>query len=129
MQSWFILFQLYSDFEQAQFMEMFSKLPLPGSYTKHISYLDFDYFNELTKMPQVQDILENKTFKYKRPIFVNMVREPINRVISWYYYIRAPWYIIEPNKNGTRFGEFLNFWLQLLLGSPIVSLTILVLPP
>ena len=80
-------------------------------------------------MPQVQDILESKTFKYKRPIFVNMVREPINRVISWYYYIRAPWYIIEPIKNGTRVGKFLNFWLQLLLGSPIVSLTILVLPP
>ena len=76
-------------------MEMFTKLPLPGSYTKHISYLDFDYFNELTKMPQVQDILENKTFKYKRPIFVNMVREPINRVISWYYYVRAPWYFVE----------------------------------
>ena len=29
------------------------------------------------------------------PIYVNMIRDPIERVISWFYYIRAPWYIIE----------------------------------
>lgn len=29
------------------------------------------------------------------PIYMNIVRDPIERVISWFYYIRAPWYIIE----------------------------------
>ena len=26
---------------------------------------------------------------------VNMVRDPVERVISWYYYVRAPWYFVE----------------------------------
>lgn len=24
-----------------------------------------------------------------------MVRDPVERVISWYYYVRAPWYYVE----------------------------------
>lgn len=24
-----------------------------------------------------------------------MVRDPVERVISWYYYVRAPWYFVE----------------------------------
>lgn len=29
------------------------------------------------------------------PIYVNIVRDPVERVISWFYYVRAPWYFVE----------------------------------
>ena len=49
----------------------------PYSYVKHINFLDFTEFN------------------MTQPIYINFVRDPVSRVISWYYYIRAPWRIIS----------------------------------
>ena len=37
----------------------------------------------------------NSRFDLEMPIYVNMVRDPVERVISWYYYVRAPWYFVE----------------------------------
>ena len=79
-------------------MQLFSKLSLPAAYTKHISFLDFERFQKLSKS---RDVVEDNGYGYKRPIFINMVREPINRIISWYYYVRAPWYIVNLGFNGT----------------------------
>ncbi len=77
------LLQMYSDYEQAMFMQVFSKLTYPASYTKHVSFLDFELFDQLSKRPQLSGMIENKSFQYLRPIYVNMVREPVNRIISW----------------------------------------------
>ena len=58
----------------------------PFSYSKHINYLDFEEFE-----PGFV------------PIYVNLVRDPVERVISWYYYMRTPWYnlSLDPKSNDT----------------------------
>jgi len=49
----------------------------PSAYVKHVCFVDFSRHNNSI------------------PIYVNMVRDPVERVISWYYYVRAPWYFVE----------------------------------
>ena len=61
---------------------------LPITYTKHINFIDFEEFN------------------FTNPIYINMVRHPVERVISWYYYIRQGWYILDVNsKNETELAD------------------------
>ena len=49
----------------------------PWSYVKHLNFLDLQEFN------------------MTNPIYINFVRDPVDRVISWYYYKRAPWHLIK----------------------------------
>jgi len=63
--------------QQQELAEMVTDLPSPSVYVKHVCYTNFTKFNLPT------------------PIYVNIVRDPIERVISWYYYVRAPWYYVE----------------------------------
>ncbi|TMW42272.1 hypothetical protein DOY81_012648, partial [Sarcophaga bullata] len=42
--------------------------------TQHIAYINFTRFH----MP--------------KPIYINLVRDPVERIISWHYYVRAEWY-------------------------------------
>lgn len=57
-------------------------LTTPYSYVKHINFINFEDHD-----------LPN-------PIYINFVRHPIERLISWYYYIRQGWYQIIEDKDG-----------------------------
>ncbi|XP_043793679.1 heparan sulfate 2-O-sulfotransferase pipe isoform X2 [Apis laboriosa] len=63
--------------EQLQLATMVSSYSEPSVYIKHVCFTNFTEFN----LPQ--------------PIYINIVRDPVERVISWYYYVRAPWYYVE----------------------------------
>ncbi|XP_020709058.1 heparan sulfate 2-O-sulfotransferase pipe isoform X2 [Athalia rosae] len=63
--------------EQLQLASMVSGYSEPSVYIKHVCFTNFTEFN----LPE--------------PIYVNLVRDPVERVISWYYYVRAPWYYVE----------------------------------
>lgn len=54
-------------------------ISLPFSFSKHSYFVNFEEFN------------------VTNPIYINFIRDPIERVISWYYYTRQSWYLIHPN--------------------------------
>jgi len=62
---------------QKEFARTISELPQPSFYHRHIAYTNFTRFN----LP--------------KPIYINLVRDPVERVISWYFYVRSPPYCIE----------------------------------
>ncbi len=47
------------------------------SYYKHIHFIDYREFNRTN------------------PIYINMVRHPVDRMLSWYYYIRSTKYLLS----------------------------------
>jgi len=63
--------------EQKRLVRLVDIFRPPSVYVKHVCYLNFTQFN------------------YTQPLYLNMVRDPVERVISWYYYVRAPWYFVE----------------------------------
>ncbi|XP_061388103.1 heparan sulfate 2-O-sulfotransferase pipe-like [Musca vetustissima] len=53
-------------------------------FVSHVNYINFtDYDAE-------------------RPIYMNMVRDPVERVISWYYYVRSPWIFVPKRRQSNR---------------------------
>ena len=51
------------------------KLPRPSCYARHMCFVDFSEFNRTN------------------PIYINIVRRPLDRIVSWYYYVRSPRYM------------------------------------
>ncbi|EDV40940.1 uncharacterized protein Dana_GF10764, isoform A [Drosophila ananassae] len=66
-----------------------------NTYTKHVAFIDFTALDE------------------PWPIYINMVRDPIERLVSWFYYARAPWYWAERRET---FGDAIQMpdinWLK-----------------
>ncbi|KAK4877128.1 hypothetical protein RN001_009634 [Aquatica leii] len=63
--------------DQVRLAALVSSYDAPAAYIKHVCFTNFSEFG----LPE--------------PIYVNIVRDPVERVISWYYYVRAPWYYVE----------------------------------
>ncbi|XP_069967761.1 heparan sulfate 2-O-sulfotransferase pipe isoform X5 [Bactrocera oleae] len=59
----------------------------PYAYSMHVNYIDFRHF----ELPQ--------------PIYINMIRDPVERVISWFYYKRAPWTAVRMYKLTKQFRK------------------------
>ncbi|KAH8332252.1 hypothetical protein KR074_011650, partial [Drosophila pseudoananassae] len=47
------------------------------AYVEHMNYMNF------------------RQFHHPQPIYINLVRDPVERVISWFYYKRTPWNSIK----------------------------------
>ncbi|XP_011212676.2 heparan sulfate 2-O-sulfotransferase pipe isoform X1 [Bactrocera dorsalis] len=59
---------------QRELMMEVLTMPKPHAYSQHLAYINFTRFH----LP--------------KPIYINLVRHPIERIISWHYYVRAEWY-------------------------------------
>jgi hypothetical protein len=55
-------------------LETPDNVTVPYSYVKHMNFLNFNEFNRTN------------------PVYINFVRHPVERVISWYYYVRQGGY-------------------------------------
>ncbi|XP_046621797.1 heparan sulfate 2-O-sulfotransferase pipe-like isoform X1 [Neodiprion virginianus] len=69
----FVFLAKQDEFELAKSI---ANIPEPSVFIKHVCFTNFTEFN----LPE--------------PIYMNLVRDPVERIISWYYYIRAPWYLL-----------------------------------
>ncbi|XP_047475947.1 heparan sulfate 2-O-sulfotransferase pipe-like [Penaeus chinensis] len=62
-------------------LQLIDSFQPPAVYVRHVCYINFTTFNKT------------------QPLYINMVRDPVERVISWYHYVRASWYIVNRQKN------------------------------
>ncbi|KAH8332235.1 hypothetical protein KR074_011245, partial [Drosophila pseudoananassae] len=70
--------------EESDMIENIASFEDGSAFASHVNFLNF------TKHDQ------------PRPIYINMVRDPVERVISWYYYIRAPWVFVPGRRRNNR---------------------------
>ncbi|CAH1267880.1 HS2ST1 [Branchiostoma lanceolatum] len=62
--------ETFEDDELQIYADLVYRLPTPSIYEKQIYYVDFQRFG------------------FQQPLYINLVRDPLERRVSWYYYIR-----------------------------------------
>lgn len=92
--------------KQLEYAKLIANLPEGSIYIQHISWLNFT------------------EFQLPKPIYINMVRDPVERVISWYYYVRGAYrnaimFKKQPNKRVKKREWFVkDFKKCVLSGDP-----------
>ncbi|XP_075160329.1 heparan sulfate 2-O-sulfotransferase pipe isoform X11 [Haematobia irritans] len=62
---------------QAELLDDLDDLGEAHAYSMHVNYINF------------------RQHGMRQPIYINMVRDPVERVISWFYYRRTPWSVVQ----------------------------------
>ena len=73
---------------------MVNSFSTPSVFAKHVAMVNFSKHGLPT------------------PIYVNIVRDPVERVISWFYYSRAAWYIVDRIKTFPKLKLPTSAWIQ-----------------
>lgn len=68
--------------------------PLKFCSKEERSRTKINFGHHISELPLNQPTSLHR-YGYPSPVYVNVVRDPVERVISWYYYVRAPWYYVE----------------------------------
>lgn len=85
----------FSKFEYLGILGKHPRLYYKGQRDKTILKLNKDLLALLHLQLTKFCVFTHSRYGYPSPIYVNVVRDPVERVISWYYYVRAPWYYVE----------------------------------
>lgn len=76
-----------TEFEQEDLADDIYDMGEQHVYTMHANYIDF------------------RNFDLPLPIYVNLIRDPVERVISWFYYRRTPWNAVQMYKITNHFFD------------------------
>jgi hypothetical protein len=60
----------------------------PYIFSRHQNFIDFHEFYPYSPTTAVQ------------PLHISLVRHPVDRLISWYYYVRSPLYLLDEDRPG-----------------------------
>lgn len=63
----------YSKYFQEDLAKDILKIENYSSFSMHMNFINFTEFD------------------FPRPIYINLIRDPVERVISWFYFRRSPW--------------------------------------
>lgn len=89
---------IHNYFSKFEYLAILGKHPrryYMGQRDKTILKLNKDLLTLLHLQLTKFCVFTHSRYGYPSPIYVNVVRDPVERVISWYYYVRAPWYYVE----------------------------------
>ncbi|XP_061388105.1 heparan sulfate 2-O-sulfotransferase pipe-like [Musca vetustissima] len=66
-----------NEVSQAELVDDLYEMGPGHSHSMHVNYINF------------------RKYDTSQPIYINLVRDPVERVISWFYYRRTPWSAVQ----------------------------------